>query len=163
MVTTNGLSLSHMCTVNSTFDLGARLSLLRYDKVKSNKMSAVDVSKQLQLGSAAYQKIEFFDTMILHIRMKEIHGRVLFGSAKNSAIYILLGTIVVDKPVKEITRAERKLVRYSSQSVAISTLQKASDDNQTTTGTTNVTDSNVTLVEPKDEAYVMRVAYDATP
>lgn len=81
---------------------------------------------------------------------------------KNLAVPVLLGTSFMDKFVKGIFPAKRRIDTYNSQPVLILLVHKMSVDNQTISRAENVADSSVLAAETGEQEHVVRIARSTT-
>lgn len=101
--------------------------------VKPVWMSLIPVNKKRRLQSVTNQELNSLGTILLHARMTETYVPDMFVIVNNLAILVPLRTSFVDKFVKGFFPAEKKIVRYDSQSVTTLMVHEESNGNRKTT------------------------------
>lgn len=104
------------------------------------------------------QYVEVVSTLVLYVHAGESCVRVSFGIGKYLAVPVQLGTLFIEKFVKEIVLPKREIFSYNLQAIPILTVQMVSINNGTRTRAADVVDGSVLTVETEEQEYLLHVA-----
>lgn len=110
-----------MTQVAVLIDTGAGPSLVSKAFLHSTciSLSRTERINFLKLGSANKQPLSSKGAVLLHLQMDVLRIRLWFELADNLAEDLLLGTSFVDKYIREVFLAERKLFLWYSQPATV--------------------------------------------
>lgn len=79
----------------------------------------IRTSHATALRSATSKSVRVLEIITLHVRMDDCRVRVDFGIIRNTSVPILLGTSVINRFVKRVFPAERKVAPYNFRQIPI--------------------------------------------
>lgn len=82
----------------------------------------------LEIRSASDTKLKVSEIITLNICMDESQTRVTFGVVNKLAVPVLLVTKLIDRAIKSIHTAERKIVPHHSSPISVSMVRDAQSE-----------------------------------
>lgn len=125
-----GLNANKMHSVNSVFNTGVGLSLIREDFLEVDQLGYIQANNPSSLRNSTNQKAKIVGTITLRVRIRDSRVRVVFVIVRYLAVPVFLGTSFIDSFVKDIFPSERKIVPYISKPVPIIAIKDLSSEHE---------------------------------
>lgn len=108
-----------MRLITFAIDTGAGLKRIRADVLARRWLDSIRQRSMPEVCSAPGTKLKESGTITSHLRMGESRSRVNFGLVFELVLPLLLGMTYIDRFIKSIYPAERKIVSHYSLPVLI--------------------------------------------
>lgn len=103
-----------MHPISCVFDSTAATNLIRVDFLEQSRLNSVHRRSMLEVQMASETRVPLFETNTLQLYMGEWCTRLIFGVRKKLSLLILLWTVFINRFIKTVYPAERRIVRYYS-------------------------------------------------